>query len=515
MEDPVAPILLDSPLNHNENRYGSVLPNLPLEYTEFRAAPILVNLPLNYTEATYDSIHPNLPLDYTEFRAARILVNLPLNYTEATYDSIHPNLPLKYTEDISVITKHPKYDVFISYAYEDYSIIKRIKRALPPWYSTHTNGNYSATNTQFCLDNTSAAVIAIINKVYESSEAFQADMTYIFKRQFPLVLVLRNNDFKPSTNWLTIVWNAWNTQKVFLHLPNFEESLRNAIADAQWNLSPHLYITKITESATNDRSQDFIGDLYEVVVTDNKAARVSQTYRQLINDPFRIETDTKLRDIYFKYIRTYFEKSDVTDLFEIGARENDIHYFIQAYTQTSAFNTTLNRHLADNVLYYFKSTLHDTVDYQLVKCLIDFVTLFIYRQELRPYLFSGTVYRGMNISEKNLSKYVIGSRIVNTSFLSTSRDKHVAEIFCGQNQHGFPVLCTYIIHNKNNRRTALNIESVSYFRQEQEVLILPFSPFYVESVTQSSSRVELIEIVLIEVETGILENIDTTTQPDY
>jgi hypothetical protein len=66
--------------------------------------------------------------------------------------------------------------------------------------------------------------------------------------------------------------------------------------------------------------------------------------------------------------------------------------------------------------------------------MIDFVALCIFRQELQQYSFIGTVHRSAIMSEEDLLKYVVGSRIMNTSFLSTSKDKEVAGFYSGQNQ---------------------------------------------------------------------------------
>jgi hypothetical protein len=82
----------------------------------------------------------------------------------------------------SMTIDQPKYDVFISYAYRDDSIIERITNALPQWYSTHFKDGFPSANIKICLDNTDTAVIAIINKVFELNEICHADMTHIFKR---------------------------------------------------------------------------------------------------------------------------------------------------------------------------------------------------------------------------------------------------------------------------------------------------------------------------------------------
>jgi hypothetical protein len=191
-----------------------------------------------------------------------------------------------------------------------------------------------------------------------------------------------------------------------------------------------------------------------------------------------------------------------------GASENNLRHFLEAYTQVGPFSTTLNRHLAANILFYFEPTLHDNVDYQLLKCLVDFVALCIYREELNGYLFHGTVYRGVVMCEEDLYKYVVGSRIMNTSFLSTSKDKRVAEVFSGQQEQKFAVLCTFIIYNNNNRRTALHIGYISKITAEREVIILPFSSFYVKSVTRPSDGSGPIEITLVEDDLNTLEHTD-------
>jgi hypothetical protein len=411
--------------------------------------------------------------------------------------------------EISVIIEQPKYDIFISSVDLNNSAVACVQNALPQYLSTLVKRNFSWSDIKICLDNTNTAVIAIINKAYEVDAFSQAEMTCIFKRQFPLILVIAEQNFEPKTGWLNMIWQAFTTQKIFLNSPNFEDNLRNALTDSQWHLSSNRNIPNTIGSTADHRSKHFLGDLHEWTVVYSNPAQVSYNYRQLINDPFRIATDTKLQDIYYYYIRMYFENSDVMYLFEKGVIENDVHPFIQAYTHPGSFSTTLNRHLAANILYYFNSTLQVGVDYQLVKYLIDFVALCIYRQELHSYLFSGIVYRGIFLTEESLSKYPIGTRIINTTFLSTSKDKSVINVLSEDHQREFGVLCRYIIHNKNHRRTALDIGSISCFPDEREVLILPFSAFHVKSVKRSENNSRLIEMVLVEDDTDVEENIYT------
>ncbi|CAF1583589.1 unnamed protein product, partial [Didymodactylos carnosus] len=110
-----------------------------------------------------------------------------------------------------------------------------------------------------------------------------------------------------------------------------------------------------------------------------------------------------------------------------------------------------------------------------------------------PYYCTGICYRGMLLTRNDLPKYIIGHRVMNKSFISTSRSRQVAEIYSGAEQQNYlrqtpdnrPIqistFCTYIIRNK---RTALNIKSLSLFEDEEEVLIVPFSAFEVTEVKQ-------------------------------
>ena len=76
-------------------------------------------------------------------------------------------------------------------------------------------------------------------------------------------------------------------------------------------------------------------------------------------------------------------------------------------------------------------------------------------------------------------KYKTGEKIMNRSFLSTSKDRRVAENFLNNRVivDKIAVLCIYMIKDK---RAALDIHSISQFPDEQEVLIVPWMAFVVK-----------------------------------
>jgi hypothetical protein len=133
---------------------------------------------------------------------------------------------------------------------------------------------------------------------------------------------------------------------------------------------------------------------------------------------------------------------------------------------------------------------------------MDFVALLYFRPEFDEYIFKGEVYRGMHFSnEHELFKYIVGSKVMNTTLLSTSKTKSIAQLFSltakqqENNTNELSIFCTYVIVND---RTALNIEKLSVIPDEQEVIIMPFSAFRVEKVTRNSQQQSNVEITLIE-----------------
>ncbi|CAF1031899.1 unnamed protein product [Rotaria sordida] len=123
-------------------------------------------------------------------------------------------------------------------------------------------------------------------------------------------------------------------------------------------------------------------------------------------------------------------------------KQDDLTYFIKAYSRTTCFYKELNKHLAFYILKYFDKTKHFSSNYRL------------------------KIY------------------ILNRSFLSTSIDCHAAEIFAGEDQQiqmaytpesyralQYSCVCQYII--KQNLAT-INMESLSIRPAEKDILIVLF-----------------------------------------
>ncbi|CAF0985948.1 unnamed protein product, partial [Didymodactylos carnosus] len=256
-------------------------------------------------------------------------------------------------------------------------------------------------------------------------------------------------------------------------------------------------------------------------------------------DHFRTVTDSLKRYDHFAtrdllveiinyYIKEYLRKSeglsdanikeieyDFTQAFQ---QQDIIRYLIKAYTSPATnFHKVLNKHLAKYLLVYFDPNPVFIEHYRLVNCLKNIVALLVHHPDFINYHFIGITYRGMLMTENDLNQYQIGCQIMNLTFLSTSKNRKVAEIFSGAEAQSSlrktleqtpiqkPVMCQYKIRNI---RTALNIELMSIVPEEEEVLITPFATFKVTSVKRHDPITNpsvLIEIEFEEYDASISE----------
>ncbi|CAF1971984.1 unnamed protein product [Rotaria magnacalcarata] len=217
-----------------------------------------------------------------------------------------------------------------------------------------------------------------------------------------------------------------------------------------------------------------------------------------------IDTSEIIRQ-QIEIVQTYFQ--------EAINKHDYLTYFIKAYTLTTCFYQKLNEHLAMYILEYFDETRQSSSNYRLVNCLVHIVTLLIYHPDLSLYQFQGVCYRGMRITQNDLDQYQLGQCILNRSFLSTSVDRSIAEMFAGEGQQSFmrrayqdhrplqlSCICKYVIKQES---TAINIENLSTRPVEKEVLIIPFSVFEVINIKvnplDSPSKIS-VEIELKECE---------------
>ncbi|CAF1177384.1 unnamed protein product [Rotaria sordida] len=198
-------------------------------------------------------------------------------------------------------------------------------------------------------------------------------------------------------------------------------------------------------------------------------------------------------DYRLKYIKSemsYTEKENIKRW--IDQAEKDPFYLLKAYTVESDFYAKLNRDLATK---HFDQGTNFGITF--------FIDFFYNHPAFKILSYKGRVYRGMTITQDDLKQYIVGGKVMNKAFMSTTKDRNIAEQFAKKDltnrkqQHGANVklsaLCIYEIIND---RTGLNIEDISEYRNEKEVLVGPYTAFKITAVHRVDSN--YIEIDLQE-----------------
>lgn len=183
-------------------------------------------------------------------------------------------------------------------------------------------------------------------------------------------------------------------------------------------------------------------------------------------------------------------------------KKNNPMPLASVYTGTTLLCTRLNTDLAKlGSDFRFVSTRLDYPDNEPPKDLGQYIyaSLLINHTVFRPYRHASTTFRGMNITSEDLEAYAMGKIVITRSFLSTSKNRDLAELYLGFDDtiNCPPVICIYKV---SNPRSSLCIESFSKFPQEEEVLIVPFIAFEITAVKSVTMKTEGIEHLVKEIE---------------
>jgi hypothetical protein len=179
----------------------------------------------------------------------------------------------------------------------------------------------------------------------------------------------------------------------------------------------------------------------------------------------------------------------VKNYFDSAKEKNDPIYLLKAYTVESQFYRQLNREMATGT--------RRQVFKKICKKWTGYYTGIIGRNPaFEPYRFSGQTFRGMQITQSDFAQYKPNIVLANKSFQSTSKSWKIAKGFaCPSN----PIpgrLSVAIIFTITDRRSALSIEQISEYQNEEEVLIMPGTLFLVTNVNQNEMpyEVELLQL---------------------
>ncbi|CAF0855931.1 unnamed protein product [Didymodactylos carnosus] len=204
------------------------------------------------------------------------------------------------------------------------------------------------------------------------------------------------------------------------------------------------------------------------------------------------------KDYLDKNLRNLKDIALINWYYALAAEENTAKYLITAYTAETDYYKVLNKELA---------TVHENEN-KLIDSWVGrnwILRIMCCHPTLNPFGYIGNAYRGMRITQDDLNQYSVGNHLMNKAFLSTSKDREIAEKFASLDdiQDGkLSIICIYIIRN---RRAALDVETISDYPEEHEILIMPYCVFEVKYIRRNiNNSVCNVEIVLKQCETDKL-----------
>jgi hypothetical protein len=255
---------------------------------------------------------------------------------------------------------------------------------------------------------------------------------------------------------------AKNSQikELFYRVPTTNRLVSNTGA-IEWELVDE----DVLEKAREERR--IIKTIYDTVETKSMFERIEKNYI----DKGLSHTE-KIQNI-----RRFFQKA---------TQEQDPKWIIKAYTAETNFYKILNTEVACGAGKYQSERRY-------------IIALLSFHPKLNELSYTGLSYRVIQMNYHDLEKYQENSSLMTKSFLSSSIDRKIAELFLCQKESSQTlnlagerktvdgslikswVMCIYHV---KHQRTALHIENSSQYVNEGEILIMPYSVFEVKSIKQ-------------------------------
>ncbi|CAF1563340.1 unnamed protein product [Rotaria magnacalcarata] len=206
-----------------------------------------------------------------------------------------------------------------------------------------------------------------------------------------------------------------------------------------------------------------------------------------------IQTHT-IQKMFEQIEKNYIKKSlsnirgidHVKDFFRKATEEQDPRWIIKAYTAETDFYSYLNIEIAGGATQCQNERRY-------------IIALLSYHSSLDTYSFTGSGYRVVRMTTDDISKYKPNCCLMTKSFLSSSIDRKIAELFLHRQELEYEktgvkqrnkadgksikswTMCKYTL---KHRRTGLHVENSSQYPNEGELLIMPYTVFKILKVSQ-------------------------------
>ncbi|CAF1471209.1 unnamed protein product [Adineta ricciae] len=241
----------------------------------------------------------------------------------------------------------------------------------------------------------------------------------------------------------------------------------------------------------------FISDFVEWIISTDNADFQSNIFLKKL-ETYGKDFDLNQMIIHIKenylpkLLKYSLDLQIIEEYFDLAIKGKDPLQLLKAYTTDTEFYSSLNINLAK--LHLENLTEKENLDQ------VYFIGIIAHHPKLDQLSFTGTIYRGMIINNDNFKQYKIGTKILTKTFSSASKNRNIAFRFLNENIEKHCQLNVICIYQIRNNRTALDIEHISIFKDEEEVLILPFSAFKIIDIQTKDHKSIQVEITLKECE---------------
>jgi hypothetical protein len=265
-------------------------------------------------------------------------------------------------------------------------------------------------------------------------------------------------------------------------------------------------ITTISQSKLNCKSCLLVNNntMYEWELVDRNASQKALKFRREFKTYSSKDAKIwkkKLYSLNKGYLTAHLQDLSpvhaaiIHDCFKRALFELNPNYLVTAYTSCQNFSNLLNIDMARNIIHDLKngcSQFSCQCLYSTGDGIKSISNIFLHHPNFQKLSFKGEVYRGIVMSKHKLDHYEVGSCIITTTFISTSKNHAVAQFF-GDNSvpnlatHSY--FCSYKIVNDSH--TAIDISNLSKHPEEDEVLILPYSAFLITKIEEEQERTNI------------------------
>jgi len=241
----------------------------------------------------------------------------------------------------------------------------------------------------------------------------------------------------------------------------------------------------------------FISDSLEWILATNDADFQAHEYSKKLKtygtDPQFYRLITHIKENYLEKDLKHVDDIDkIKEYFDTAIQKKDPLYLLIAYTAETGFYSALNVDLT-------KLRLENLTDNENLARAY-YTGIIAHHPNLQRFSYTGTVFRGLMITNDDLKQYKIGTRILTKTFSSASKERNIAFKFLNDTLDTNDRLSTICIYEIRNQRTALDIQTISLYQYEQEVLVLPYSAFKIVDIQINKHKSPNIEIKLKECE---------------